>query len=445
MQYFAYLTQNYTATIFGFSKILTDVLFPLSVVFLFHKFRKSGKNILVFFLRWIVLFVLQINFNCLRVFLSLSSGYWNLLVIPGILLVLTALLVRDYHAYVRIAWATVMLLFFYFGHCYYSLFDYLGQGQNAVLESTCAQAAVFCAGAVYLKCNSFENCLSGVSYFLIGLEIITAVSLAVEIVMVEYYGDVGIPFVNVYLVTGLLIAEVAVYHLFVKFMRRNAVYTQETVALKEISAQYEMAQLSAKNYAELKMLRHDMKNQYATIAILLKEKEYDKAESFFRELCDWAELPFSEISTGNSVVDTVLNFKSLAAREKGIAFSAGVAVPGKLPVKDTDLAGILTNLLDNAIENSPGEGGEIRAELYLSGNVLSFSVTNRMEEGADPGKALRLQTTKADRDSHGWGTRIVRKTAEKYGGTIRYSVRDGNVFAAEGMLLLDFAEEKEGE
>lgn len=445
MEYFSYLTENYALNIMGYSRILIDVLFPLSIAFLFHKFRKSGRNILFFFLRWAALYLLQINFNCIRTYFSLSSGNWNLLVFPALLLCLAVLGIRDYHPYVRIAWGSLMLTFFFYGQSFFSVFDYFGQGLYAMLESTALQAAVFLAGAVFLKCNCFEKYLTGAYVFLIGLELVIIVCLAVEIIQVEYYGDSGVPLSNAFLVSGLLAVELIVYFVFVKFMKRNAAYMQEKLALTEMSAQYKMAELSAKNYAELKMLRHDLKNQYSYISILLSEKQYDKAEAFFGELCGRAEAPFAEISTGNKVLDIVLNFKSRSAAEKGIRFSAGVAVPKELPVRDSDLAGILTNLLDNAIENSPEEGGEIRADIYFSGNVLTFEITNRLKEGADPERALKLKTTKADKGSHGWGSRIVRKTVEKYDGSMKYSVRDGNVFAAEGMLVLDTVAPKEGE
>jgi hypothetical protein len=44
-----------------------------------------------------------------------------------------------------------------------------------------------------------------------------------------------------------------------------------------------------------------------------------------------------------------------------------------------------------------------------------------------------LRTTKSDERLHGYGTRIVMKTAEKYNGTADYSLKDGT-FVAKVML-----------
>lgn len=50
-----------------------------------------------------------------------------------------------------------------------------------------------------------------------------------------------------------------------------------------------------------------------------------------------------------------------------------------------------------------------------------------------PRRRLTLQTTKDTPELHGYGTRIIRRIAETYGGTVKFSIQD-ETFIADVML-----------
>lgn len=198
-------------------------------------------------------------------------------------------------------------------------------------------------------------------------------------------------------------------------------------------------------------LRHEVKNQYAYIKMLLEQKDYARAEEFFGEMSMHANPTFAYVATGNGLVDGIVNLGLSRARAADVELSTRIAVPSELPVSETDLCGLLTNLLDNAIEATAGladaHGAEspdaptagertVRLGMFVDQGALMVTVTNPAAHEPCVTADGRLRTTKTDGRRHGYGTTIVRKIAERYGGIVDFSYAKG-VFTARVMLILE--------
>lgn len=85
-----------------------------------------------------------------------------------------------------------------------------------------------------------------------------------------------------------------------------------------------------------------------------------------------------------------------------------------------DLCSLLGNSLDNAIEsveqlNDP-EKKIINLRIVNKGQLVIYQVENYTDNSAD--FTDLPQTTKQDKERHGFGLRSIRRIAEKYGGTM---------------------------
>ncbi len=189
---------------------------------------------------------------------------------------------------------------------------------------------------------------------------------------------------------------------------------------------------------QLRILRHEVKNQYAYIKMLLEQKDYERAEEFFGEMSMRANPTFLHVNTGNALVDDIVNLELSRATAAGVDVDSRIAVPTELPYQEIDFASVLMNLLDNAIEAcehvSPAEKC-IHLALVADQGSLLISVSN--PAGAAPKASDRggLLTTKDDASMHGYGTAIIKKIAEKYDGVADFSFANG-VFTAKVMLSL---------
>lgn len=188
----------------------------------------------------------------------------------------------------------------------------------------------------------------------------------------------------------------------------------------------------------LRRLRHEVKNQYAYIRMLLEQKDYDRAERFFGEMSMRANPTFSWVSSGNELVDDIVNIEVSKARSAGVEISSRIAVPAELPYEEIDLCSLVMNLLDNAIEACDGlPDGEknVRLGIVADQGALVVTVANPSAKPPTYDEHGALLTTKGSRERHGYGTSIIRAVAEKYDGAADFS-HDGGEFVARVMLAL---------
>lgn len=187
-----------------------------------------------------------------------------------------------------------------------------------------------------------------------------------------------------------------------------------------------------------RILRHEVKNQYAYIKMLLEKGDYDGAKEFFGEMSMRANPTFMRVSSGNDLVDDIVNIELSKAIAAGVEITSRIAVPTELPFEEIDLCGLLMNLLDNAIEAceelSPAER-TVRLGIVADQGTLMISVANPAANAPQLTDAGKLATTKTDAAQHGYGTGIVRRIADKYDGLADFSFAEGE-FTAKVMLAI---------
>ena len=147
---------------------------------------------------------------------------------------------------------------------------------------------------------------------------------------------------------------------------------------------------------------------------------------------------FLHVNSGNNLVDDIVNLELSRATAAGVDVDSRIAVPPELPFEEIDLASVLMNLLDNAIEacaGVPAGQRSIRLGILADQGSLIVSVSNPAATAPVQAEGGRLRTTKSNADLHGYGTGIVRKIAEKYDGVADFSF-DSGVFTAKVMLAL---------
>lgn len=184
----------------------------------------------------------------------------------------------------------------------------------------------------------------------------------------------------------------------------------------------------------MRSFRHDLKNHTITMQAYLKNKQYDALETYLSDTFIEKALSEESIHCGNTVIDSILNFKIHEAGNKGITLEAKVSIPPQLHISDSDLTVILGNLLDNAIEAVEPLTEERVIQLtisYQKGNLI-LSVKNPYK-GELLKKGDRWITSKKDKDLHGYGLSNVKHIVDKNGGTMRIQTEQ-QIFSVTMML-----------
>lgn len=204
----------------------------------------------------------------------------------------------------------------------------------------------------------------------------------------------------------------------------------------------ELVRLSDYKLSELYEVKHEVKNQYSYMQVLLKEQRYQELDEYFNQvLGTFAKPLFDSVSTGNTVVDSILNMEMAKANDAGVKLDCKVTVPAVLPIKESSLLSIFTNIIDNAIEACVNEGiadAVIEVVLNIKGDYLLFSVANPTKKTeVDP----NYVTSKKNKIAHGYGIKIVKKLVKHYNGFYRCFIENGK-FISESLLDLQYKNAK---
>lgn len=276
--------------------------------------------------------------------------------------------------------------------------------------------------------------------------IVAGVSVLCVLLVVasEYFGvSQGYTF----LLSGCFLGLMPVmYYMFYRVSReyeRNL----ELVAIRhKEELEEEMLQFARDNYEEMHQIRHEIKNHMAYIRVLADLGEYGKLKEYLTVVNKETEEHLQFIECGNDVINAVMNHAIRQAKGCGVQIECQIVVPPSLPYKETELCSLLSNMMENAIEAAVQSGREcplVSVSILPRQDYLFLHVVNPVSDSIPAQRRLSLRTTKEDKVIHGYGTKIIRRIAERYDGSVMLDIRDG-CFIADVMLYLGEAE-KDGE
>ncbi len=187
-------------------------------------------------------------------------------------------------------------------------------------------------------------------------------------------------------------------------------------------AQYEM---SRENIEIINRKCHDLCHQVAALRSLDNQADKDNA---IREMKQAVMIYDAAYQTGNAALDTVLTQKALLCSQEEIPLS--VIADGTLLsfINPIDLYTMIANILDNAIEANLHIAEREKRSIHLSVHERKGFIILQAENPYDGEIQMKdgmPLTSKEDKAHHGFGSRSIAWTAEKYGGILRLRPENG--------------------
>ena len=148
----------------------------------------------------------------------------------------------------------------------------------------------------------------------------------------------------------------------------------------------------------------------------LDHSEPKDADSILTRLLGYCMKLCQNAYSENKIIDAILYAKVRRAQEQDIDIHVQVMVPQTLPIRDADLIAVCVNLLDNAIEECmrlPKEQRWISFSAAVKKNFLILTAENAKREEASVDFA-RGKTSKEDAQMHGYGLKVIRRTAAEF-------------------------------
>lgn len=186
-------------------------------------------------------------------------------------------------------------------------------------------------------------------------------------------------------------------------------------------------------YESIRGIKHDMRHYIADMQMLLKTADPTREmlvqfEDYMKELQHAVQVYDMQYRTGNPVTDMIVHRYESMAAEKETAFESDFIFPRKFSISVFDLSIILNNALENAMEACErmpeGMLRYIVLHSFCRENMFFLEIRNSF---CGPllyqRREQRLQTTKEDKEMHGFGLKNIESCAEKYHGRAEYSVK----------------------
>lgn len=225
--------------------------------------------------------------------------------------------------------------------------------------------------------------------------------------------------------------------LYLAFRVFRLVSTQNSI-LQQLNEQLLYETRREQSDESVRRFRHDFKNHTIVLNAMLEQGDVDGAKRYFDGIAGDVSGVTPRFTTGNSVVDSLLNIKSAAAAacETEIVFEGMIPANG---VEPKDMCVCVGNLIDNALEACAALQTDARKTVSFSAGVknssLLIAISNPAKQRGGQKKDALPATTKSDKRSHGIGLKNVRDIAKKYNGTLQLHA-EGGMFTAELLLEL---------
>ena len=215
--------------------------------------------------------------------------------------------------------------------------------------------------------------------------------------------------------------------LIVKLMNdfHNEVVNENKLILAEkmIEQQQKQYQMMFEENEVIHKLRHDQKNFIIGLLSQIQNKDYDEMVKQLNAQLQELQAGSGQNICGNSVIDTIINYKISEAKKKNIKIDFHYKGLHNIQISGIDLAILLGNALDNAIEATEKieetEKRTVELYIYLKGNQLVVIIENNVIQNVD---VEHLQTEKTG--NHGYGVVNMKSVVNKYTGSLSFFCED---------------------
>ena len=227
----------------------------------------------------------------------------------------------------------------------------------------------------------------------------------------------------------ILYINFMLFHFFETFSEKLRLKVIEELSQRE-EENYKILQ---NNEAELRELRHNMKNHIMMLQEYLKHGNAKTALQHLGDIQNTLEKISATVSTNNPAIDAAINIGGRRAQMENIEYKVQIIGNEHICVEAGDICSFLSNAIDNSIEGCIGcEKRYIYIELILSQKELRIHIENSTLHKNKP-YIFEFLTTKPDKENHGYGMRSMKSVVKKYKGIMNTVIDDG-IFYLDAVL-----------
>ncbi len=210
----------------------------------------------------------------------------------------------------------------------------------------------------------------------------------------------------------------------------------ETLFLLEAShkSMEEKLIMQTQNMERLHKIRHDIRNHLINAKQLIESGNSGTATGLLSEIIGQTDRITLDIPvlTGCSVIDSIIAYKTAVCENRNIKLKCELSLLPEINIDYADISSVIANLADNAISAAEkSENPHITVKISEYGSYISIFVKNSCPAGTEitveDGKPV---TTKAQKELHGFGIKIIEEIAHKYDGSYSWKLKNNDFIAS---------------
>lgn len=290
-----------------------------------------------------------------------------------------------------------------------------------------------CFFAFSEKLKPFESVQLKTAFIFVFAIFILIVDIFLNMIVVHYLSsNENVLYLIVVGVYNILCCCVSLYLQFEVALKKKLENTLDTVQRLWHEAKEQYA-VSKENIEMINVKCHDLKHQIRTLG-----KEAAVSSDVLKDIENRISIYDSEMKTGNVALDIILTEKSLQCKRKGVKFSCIVDGEKLNFMAEEDIYALFGNIVDNAIEAVVKADPSKRVISLLVKTVNDLLVVKETNYYDDDIRFVNgiPQTTKPDKQYHGFGIRSIQYICERYGGDLTIKA-ENNVFELNILFFLE--------
>lgn len=214
-------------------------------------------------------------------------------------------------------------------------------------------------------------------------------------------------------------------------IRRQAALTEQAEMQEQLlNLQRRQHEQLLQYNEDVKAARHDLRQHLSVMWAYLDRNDIDGLKGYLMSYEKKLPPDVRRTFTKNFALNAVCTRYAEEARRYEIDYDAALDMPERLPMNEPEVCALLGNLLENAVDacrDARCSAPFIRVRGMWEDGHIVFAVDNSCEQ--EPvWMDGRLLSSK--REGFGTGTWTIQRAAERNGGTVAFTYKDGVFFAS---------------
>ena len=273
----------------------------------------------------------------------------------------------------------------------------------------------------YFFCDFFE----GRKSYRINLFIIIFMCLSISGIMLErnyILGGTLVGFTDIIIILLAAFMIMALYKINLDAKKYLTYKNNSSRQLKSINENFQNTNITNE---EKRILYHDINHHLYTIQYLISNKKIWKVEEYINNLSDKIKKVEEQKICENYILNGICLIKQKKCMEKNIRYEFDIIASENLKIDDYDISTLFFNILENAIESNLKISDKKKRFIKLSVREYGNSLVIKMYNASTiENKINIMKTSKVDIQNHGFGTKSIKNTVNKYSGNVKFENKD---------------------